>query len=263
MLPILIQLGPVKIYSFGVLLVVGLLVGLYFWWRMGRDEHWDEIALFDAFFLTLIVGITGARIGYIVTHPQVQTLYRALAFLAYPGMMWGIGIIVGVMFLWLFARNHEWEVWKVMDAAAVTILTIIVLGSVGGILNGSNPGIEVAWGWIYPGETVRRLPVDGWNFVWSLVAFGIVSRVRKEFRFYAWYKGEASVAKEGLAALFELVLVGIYLIVVGVVDENVKWLIGGGIGIVLLGAFWIYSRIGRKEKHDLLQWVRHIRLKER
>jgi len=33
----------------GVVMALGVFVALYFWWKMGRDEHLDEIELFDSY----------------------------------------------------------------------------------------------------------------------------------------------------------------------------------------------------------------------
>jgi len=35
----------------GVMLALAFLAGLYWWWKMGRVEHWAEISLLDAYFL--------------------------------------------------------------------------------------------------------------------------------------------------------------------------------------------------------------------
>ncbi len=261
MLPILLSLGPVKIYAFGVFLVLGLFLGLYFWWKMGRDEHWDEIELFDAYFLTLLVYLLSSRLLYVLTHPAVQTWYRAMAVLAYPGMLWGGGLAIAAIFLVMFARSHDWDSWKVVDAAAVAVLAVIVFVAVGAILNGSNPGREAVWGLVFLGDSVRRIPVDLWTLVWGLISFGAVSRIRKQFRFYAWYKGDSSVAHDGLAALTCFVFGGIYWVLAGYLDEGTVWQVVMGGGMVVAGLIGIYMRSGRRDKLSLLQWLRQKRLK--
>jgi phosphatidylglycerol:prolipoprotein diacylglycerol transferase len=254
MLPILFSLGPVKIYSYGVLLVLGLFLGLYFWWKMGRDEHFDEIALFDGFFLSLLVYFVAGRAGYVITHlSEVGTLYRSLAILAYPGISEVVGIVAVIAFMILFARSHDWDSWKVLDSASVTMASIFIFGGIGGLLNGTNPGHPAKFGLIYPGDTVARIPVDIWIIVWSLITFAIVSRVRKNFRFYAWYKGESSTAQEGLASLIFAGLVGLYYLVVGWIREPIAK-VGAvpaeflaGLALLLFAGYVIYHRVGRRD----------------
>jgi prolipoprotein diacylglyceryltransferase len=197
---------------------------MYFWWKMGRDEHWDEIALFDGFFLSTIVYLVVGRIGYVLLHiSELGTLYRSLALLAYPGINEAIGIAAAIIFMVLFARGHGWHEWKTLDALVVALAMMLVMGGLGAVLNGSNP----IW------------QANVWLLVWAIVTFALVSRVRKNFRFYAWYKGQSSMAAEGLARLIFVFSVGIYYL------GMQQFMIGGL--CVAISAFLIYKRAGRRE----------------
>lgn len=221
---------------------------------MGRDEHWDEISLFDGFFLASIIFLVVGRVGYVMLHfEEMGTLYRSLAFLAFPGMNAQIGIVASTIFMVLFARAQDWQVWKVMDSYSVALSILLVLAGLGGLLNGSNPGLEASWGMMYPGESVARIPVDLWIFGWSIVTFATVSRVRKNFRFYEWYKGEASVAREGLASLIFLMSIGLYYLVAGFINQ-IQWNLGIapgesllGVLMMLVGGYLISQRVGRRD----------------
>lgn len=196
---------------------------------MGRDEHWEEIALFDAFFLSVIVYLVAGRAGYVFLHiAEIDTLYRSLALLAYPGINTAAGIVVTSIFVILFARAHGWQEWKVGDAYVVSLAIALTLGGLGAILNGNNP----VW------------QVNVWSMVWAIVTFGIVARVRKNFRFYSWYKGESSMAQEGLASLIFLLLAGIYYLVAGLFGQ-VGWQFG--ILMVMVSAYLINQRVGRRD----------------
>lgn len=237
MLPILLQVGPVKIYSMGVLLAIGIFLSLYWWWKMGRDEHLDEIELFDSYFVTLIAMGVGGRLGYVALHwSDLGTLYRTLAILAFPGLDIISGVVVSLIVITLLARERSWELPKIWDMAAVTASVAGVFVSIGGLLNGSG----------------RNVWVDGWLVVGALATFVIVSRVRKNFRFYAWYKGQASVAKDGLAGWIWVLLMGVICLGLGG-----WWYLGGGLLLVALAGSGIYANVGRHEPwwKYLLQWI--------
>lgn len=229
MLPILFSLGPIKIYSFGVLLFIGLFLGLYYFWKLGRDEHFDEIELFDAYFLGGIVFLIAGRLGYVALHMEtLGTLYRTLAILAFPGVSGVVGIVAATIFVVLFARSHDWHVWKVMDLYCVSLSLIIVFASIGALLNGTNPSWQAST----------------WLIVWSILTFGIVARVRKNFRFYGWYKGESSIAQEGLATLVHGTLIGFYYLIAGLFGQT-WWQVG--IPVILICGYLIEKRVGRRE----------------
>lgn len=256
MLPILISLGPVKIYSYGVMLAIGLFISLYFWWKMGRDEHFDEIALFDGFFLSLLTYFVAGRLGYVLLHlSEVGTLYRTLAVFAFPGISSVIGIVVTSLFVVLFARSNDWDPWKVMDAYVVSLSMILVFGGIGGLLNGTTPGIGASWGVLYPGIAEKIIPVDAFIILWSLITFGVVSKVRKNFRFYAWYKGESSMAQEGLASLIFGISAGVCFMAIGWIMRNgmgklfnmvpVEFVLG--VLMIAVCVYLIEKRVGRRD----------------
>ncbi|TXH00743.1 MAG: hypothetical protein E6R05_06560 [Candidatus Moraniibacteriota bacterium] len=262
MLPILLKLGPITIYSYGVFMAMGLFTGLYWFWKIGRDEHWDETQLFDTYFASTIVFFVVSRLGYVLFHPEMHTLLSVFAIFSRPGIsvIFGLmGVIATSIFI---ARKLEWDIWKMLDVATVVIATIFVVGSIGAVLNGSMPGIEsMNLGYVHPGDVVPRLPLDILTFFWSLISFGVVSRVRKNFRFYGWYKGGASVAKDGLTALVGGMLFGTYLVIIGLLDDNVKKIFNVslvslmGTGILLLMSCMIYMRIGRNRGEGLLSRI--------
>lgn len=266
MLPVLVSIGPVKVYAMGVMLFVGLFFGLYYWWKLGRDEHWDEIALFDGYFFGLIFFLISGRLGYVFEHfKDLGTIYRLFAFLAYPGISYLVGIFGAVVAILFFARFKEWDSWKVLDVLAVSIPITLVFGFIGSFLNGSDPGISSRLGFVYPGYEGTRFPIDLVGIVWAIVSFVISVRVRKNFRFYTWYKGNASSAKDGLAFLVALFSFAIYLAIRGFLVDSL-----GKIGpvsqvhilslaIIIYVGVTIYGRVGRTNKPDLLQYFRLMR----
>lgn len=264
MLPILINLGPVKVYSYGVLFFLALFAGLYWWWKIGRDEHWDETKLFDSFFIVIFSYFVFGRIGYVATHPDLNGFAQVLGMLAHPGISISLGIIGSTLTMLFLARKNDWDGWKVMDAYAVVLATVLLIGSLGAILNGSNPGLISEWGIVHPGQAEKRIPVDVFTFVWSMIVFGVVSRVRKNFRFYSWYKGDASVAREGLASLIFILLLSVYWIVSGLIDEGLRWhgipllSMFGGVVAVVIGCM-IYLRSGKNRGEELLAKLRRKR----
>lgn len=254
MLPILLKLGPITIYSYGVFLALGLFAGLYWFWKMGRDEHWEENWLFDTYFVSVFIYFVVGRIGYVILNPDLYSLSRAFSLLSHPGILTIGGIVATWPVVLLLSRRVGLASWKVVDAWAVVLSIVMVIASIGAILNGSMPGTQSSiFGYVHPGDNVPRLSGDLWTFVWSLLTFGVVSRVRKNFRFYSWYKGEASVAHDGLAALVLFSLSGVYAIVLGFMLEGARlWVIPTttitGILLLLVSLTMIYFRSGKSKK---------------
>ena len=262
MLPILLKLGPVTIYSYGVFLALGLFTGLYWFWKMGRDEHWEETWIFDTYFVATFVYLIVGRLAYVLLNPELYSLSRAFSILAHPGISAVSGVISTLLVILFLSRRANIDFWKVIDSWAVVLTIVMVIASIGAILNGSMPGIESSsFGYVHPGDNVPRLSGDLWTFIWSLFTFGIVSKVRKNFRFYSWYKGEASVARDGLAGLVLLALSGLYASILGFMLEGLRlWFIPRttiiGILVLFIGLIIIYFRSGKNRGENLLSRLR-------
>lgn len=235
MLPVLLSIGSFKLYSYGVFLFVALFVGLYWWWKLGRDENMEEVSLFDTFFIAMFSGFVVGRGVYVILNlADFTNIYRILGVFSFPGMSL-VGTIIGVVAtVYVISRYQEWETPKIADNLAVTTGIIMVIGSVGGVLNGSLSGVVA----------------DVVQLVWALIYFVLVSRVRKDFRFYSWYKQNRTVAPDGLAALIGLLMFGIIYFIRGFLEET--WRVGPvafytifGFVVVLIAMFAIYLRSGR------------------
>jgi len=75
MFPILFELGPVKFYTFTIFIIVAFFAGAYVFWRKGREEHYPEDDLFDAFLKALFWGAIWSRVGFVVLHMELFGLH--------------------------------------------------------------------------------------------------------------------------------------------------------------------------------------------
>jgi prolipoprotein diacylglyceryltransferase len=251
MLPVIFSIGSFKLYSFGVFLFASLFMGLFWWWKLGRDEHIEEVSLFDSFFLMLGGFFVVGRGVYVALHwEDFGNIYRILGLLSFPGLSFLGGVVGSVLVLIGLAHYYGWGTWKILDNFAASMGVVLVIASFGAILNGSLPGLAVSWGVSYPGVAGLRIPVDYLVFLWAIIYFGVINRVRKNFRFYAWYRNERQVAPDGLTCLLAVFLTAILYLVRGFLEET--WRLGFvsyysilGLIVALVVSGVIYYRSGR------------------
>jgi phosphatidylglycerol:prolipoprotein diacylglycerol transferase len=70
MFPVLFEFFGIKIYTYGVLVALGVFVGYFLLLRLGKKEVLNTTHLENTLLITLFFGIVFARIAYILEHPE-------------------------------------------------------------------------------------------------------------------------------------------------------------------------------------------------
>ncbi len=70
MFPVLFEIGPLKINSYGVMIAAGFLTGLYFVQRDAVKRGLPPKVFADMAFILLPLGIAGTRIAHIIMFPE-------------------------------------------------------------------------------------------------------------------------------------------------------------------------------------------------
>ena len=264
MWPVILSLGPVKIYSFGVMMVVAFLAGAFVVWRQGREAHFEEEKLFDVTLVTVFWGLVGARLGYILVHWDSfwggsAPWWASISIVAYPGLAMAGGLVGGGLGLWGMSRKLGWNFWDTADVFARGWLLAWSIGFMGAFLNGSGYGLQTGlpWGVNFPGVEGVRQPTQIYGLVLGLILFGWSRKWEREYRTYEWYKAGRSEAWPGFVFLASLVGIGL-------VEAGLTWLqpgwwywqgipVAGGIwlAVAVVGGVSLYARAERNLVDDI------------
>ncbi len=130
-------LGPIPIHSFGVMVLLALVVGvLIARKRCSRyGITFDQIS--DLAFWTMIAGVLGARVlflvqdmGYYKNHMNEVFSFKFQGMTSFGGPLFAAGA------MWLWARKQKLPTSRVFDLLAPTFIAGHVLGRFGCLLNG-------------------------------------------------------------------------------------------------------------------------------
>ncbi|MFQ5409681.1 MAG: prolipoprotein diacylglyceryl transferase [Anaerolineales bacterium] len=206
MLPTLGQLGPITLYTYTVLLDLGVIATLAWLWWQARRSQADARMWFDAGLWAVIGGIMGARFGYVIanwTYYGAQ-IGEALAIwtggLAAPGAMAGA---IGGLAIYSWRRRAPFG--PIFDALALPGLLVAALGWAGCAAAGCAAGLEVLpgqvpfavyWPDIY-GIDALRWPAQLLGAGFSLLALGALAAMPRR----DWPVGRAGLASLALIAL--------------------------------------------------------------
>jgi phosphatidylglycerol---prolipoprotein diacylglyceryl transferase len=152
-LPVLFRIGSLEITSFGAMVALGALAGLWVFRRELARAGLPEAAL-DAAVYGLVGGLLGAKLLYVSEHLDEGSFFSL--FLDRGGMSWFGGFVGGLLAGYLTIRAKRWPMLPVLAAATPALAVGQMLGRIGCFLVGDDYGspTPLPWGVAFP----RGLP---------------------------------------------------------------------------------------------------------
>ncbi|MEZ5318399.1 MAG: prolipoprotein diacylglyceryl transferase [Vicinamibacterales bacterium] len=140
----LFRVGSFEISSFGVLVAIGALVGLWVF-RRELERSRLPVGAVDAALAGVIAGMVGAKLLWVAEHLGEEPVTRLL--FSRAGLSWFGGFVGGVgTALWLI-RRKGWPVMAVLAAATPALAIGHAIGRIGCFLVGDDYGRPSALPW--------------------------------------------------------------------------------------------------------------------
>jgi phosphatidylglycerol---prolipoprotein diacylglyceryl transferase len=178
--PIIAKIGPFTIYSYGMMVAIAFLFGIFIARREAARKDIKPDLVYDLGFYLLIGSIIGARIFYIV-------FYGLNDFLKDPASMFKIwqgglaihgGIFGGIIAGMIFSRIRKLSFWALADLVAPSIILGQAIGRIGCFLNGCCFGIPMK-----PLCGMTSHPTQIYEMVLDLAGFFLLWNLRKKVKF--------------------------------------------------------------------------------
>ena len=153
MFPVLFRIGGFEITSFGVMVAVGALVGLWLFQRELQRSGLPESA-FDAAVAGVLGGLAGAKLLWTLEHRGEAPILELL--LSRGGMSWFGGFAGGILAGLFVIRKKRLPIVAVLAAATPALAVGQAIGRIGCFLVGDDYGwpTTLPWGVAFP----RGLP---------------------------------------------------------------------------------------------------------
>jgi len=142
------QHGPWSLPTYGALLAIAFLVGLWVVARQARREGLDPVVITDLAVWALIGGLLGARILLVVVDwDHYRSNPRELWSLLRSGGVFYGGLIGGIAVGVWYVVRHKLSVWRVADVAAPAVVLGQAIGRLGCLAAGCCFGAatQVPW----------------------------------------------------------------------------------------------------------------------
>jgi phosphatidylglycerol:prolipoprotein diacylglycerol transferase len=184
MYPVLFKIGDFEVTSFGVLVGIGALVGLWIFQRELRRSGLPADSL-DAAIAGVIGGLAGAKLLWVLEHLGEERIVDLL--LSRGGMSWFGGFAGGVLAGILVVRRKRLPKIPVLAAATPALAFGHLIGRVGCFLVGDDYGTpsDLPWAIAFPeGLPPTTVPVHPTQ-LYEAIGLGILGWVVLRWRRHA------------------------------------------------------------------------------
>lgn len=143
------EIGPLSLFTNGVVSAVGFLIGLYLFFKQAQKNHLHLEFIADHFFSLVIWSLVGARIGYIFVflsryrqEPLSMLSVWDGGFLAWAG---GVAFLITLFY---HCNKQKERIGQWLDALVPAGVVASIFDTIGAFLGGDDYGIatELPWG---------------------------------------------------------------------------------------------------------------------
>ena len=159
MYPVLLKIGPISLYSYGLMIAIGILTAVSFIRRDAKRAGMDPRVFENFVFYSIPLGILGARLAHIVMYPQFYSWSDPLGWVA----VWNGGLVfqgtvpLVVLFMFWYLRRHGISFLSAADLIFPYVPLAHGFGRFGCFLYGCCYGAPTEMPWGIP---FRRVPWD-------------------------------------------------------------------------------------------------------
>jgi len=189
MLPIILKLGRINIYSYGLMLALGFIItGIIF--RKELKRVGINVDLADSVIIAaLLGGIFGAKVYSVIEGIREYGLSSLKDFFSGAGLVWYGGLIGGTIAVLVTIKLKHYPILPIIDLIAPLLILGYGIGRMGCFLSGDGdygPPSDLPWAMAFPNGTVptteRVHPTPLYEIIMSLIAFAYLWKIRKKTR---------------------------------------------------------------------------------
>ncbi|MDD2679549.1 MAG: prolipoprotein diacylglyceryl transferase [Candidatus Omnitrophica bacterium] len=178
--PEICKIGPLTIYSYGLMLVAAFGVATWLACAEAKKRGIDPDIIFNLNFTILICGIIGARIFYILNNLAYYLRNPLeMIMLQKGGLVWFGGLIFGLASGILYLKLRKLPVFKIADLLIPFVALAQAIGRIGCFLNGCCFGKESASGIYSPSQGALLIPTQLYSALLLIFIFIILKALQK------------------------------------------------------------------------------------
>lgn len=190
--PVAFSLFGFDIRYYSLLILIGVIIAYFMIVREAKKFNISSDFMFNLFFWTIIIGIIGARLYYVVFNWEY--------FGSHIGEIWQIwqgglaihgGILFGLITISVYTRKHNVRLARVLDIVVVPLILAQAIGRWGNFFNSEAYGAATTLGHLrdlhIPEFVIRGMRIHGiyytptffYESIWCIIGFIIMLFARR------------------------------------------------------------------------------------
>jgi phosphatidylglycerol:prolipoprotein diacylglycerol transferase len=172
-----IQVGPLNIQASGLILIISLWVGLSLAEKFAKMRSYPVDKLYNLVFISLIAGILGARLFFILGNLNSFTGNLTNVFSLNPGLLDSFGALVAAtLAAVIYGQKNKLQLWETLDALTPLFAVIMIGIGISHLSSGNAFGAETNLPWGIHLWGAKRHPSQAYEIIASLITLAIIWR---------------------------------------------------------------------------------------
>lgn len=185
------SIGPIPIRAYGLMLIIGFLLGLIRAVKAGRKRGIDSERVMDAAIVGLVSGVVGSRLVFLLLSWDESSYSFADVFRVWEGgLSFHGGLLFAVAAVAIYLRRVNIPFFKMADLMAPSLAIGYAFTRIGCFLNGCCYGhpTDLPWAISFHDSslgdfvTAPSHPAQLYAFAANIAIFGLLTRVEKLHR---------------------------------------------------------------------------------
>jgi phosphatidylglycerol:prolipoprotein diacylglycerol transferase len=150
----------VTLKSYGLMMVIGFLSAVYLIRRLSRNITPDPQLITNAALYSLIGGVVGARLFYVIHYFEHFKEDPVSVFAIWHGGLELLGgVLLAITIIFFYLLYHKLPIRHYLDILAIALMLALVFGRIGCLLNGCCFGkpTELPWAIRFPYNSIAYL----------------------------------------------------------------------------------------------------------
>lgn len=181
MFPVLIQIGPIIVYSLWLFAGIGFLLGVFIFTHLANKKRLNINFIYNHSFSLFLWALIGARVLFVIRNfpyyfPEfnTQTFTHSL-FIWDKGLSLAGGLLGIISALLYYAHKEKEQAKKWFDILTISVLFALSVGHIGTFLDGSAYGnvTSLPWGMIFDNPSIKYAvpihPTQIYSFLFTII----------------------------------------------------------------------------------------------